>query len=77
VAEHRACHGCLDGCTRESAVHCTICVNQAWPCDAQRYAEALCDLRAHLAACYQSATRGACTHLTDALNRIDAVLTDE
>lgn len=39
MAEHRACHGCLDGCTRESAVHCISCVNQAWPCDAQRLTE--------------------------------------
>ena len=33
-AVHRACHGCLDGCKRESAVHCTSCVNEPWPCDA-------------------------------------------
>jgi len=34
MATHRACSGCLDGCTRESAVHCTSCVNEPWPCDA-------------------------------------------
>lgn len=34
MATHKACHGCLDGCERESVVHCVICVNQAWPCDA-------------------------------------------
>ena len=39
MAKHQACHGCLDGCTRESAVHCTICVNQAWPCEAQKLTE--------------------------------------
>ena len=40
MAEHRACHGCLDGCTRESAVHCISCVAvQTWPCDAQRLTE--------------------------------------
>lgn len=40
MAEHRACHGCLDGCTRESAVHCVSCVAvQAWPCDAQLLTE--------------------------------------
>lgn len=41
MAEHRACHGCLDGCTRESAVHCVTCVHQAWPCDAQVRGELL------------------------------------
>lgn len=42
MAEHRACHGCLDGCSRESAVHCISCVaHQAWPCDAKLYEEAL------------------------------------
>lgn len=39
MAEHRACHGCLDGCSRESAVHCSSCVHEPWPCDAQRLTE--------------------------------------
>lgn len=34
MAEHRACHGCIDGCTRESPVHCASCVHEPWPCDA-------------------------------------------
>ena len=35
MAEHKACHGCLDGCTKETAVHCISCVVfQPWPCDA-------------------------------------------
>ena len=46
MAEQRACRGCLDGCSRESAVHCTICVNQAWLCDATLRGEALMDAAA-------------------------------
>jgi hypothetical protein len=41
MADHRACHGCIDGCTRETAVHCVICVNQAWPCDASMLKDVL------------------------------------
>jgi hypothetical protein len=44
MAEHKPCHGCLDGCSRESAVHCVSCVNEPWPCDAQRLREALADI---------------------------------
>lgn len=37
MAEHRPCHGCLDGCTAESTRHCVSCiVFQPWPCDASR-----------------------------------------
>ena len=36
MAKHQACYGCLDGCTEERAGHCTSCVNEPWPCDAQR-----------------------------------------
>ena len=34
MANHAICRGCKDGCTPESAVHCVVCVLQAWPCDA-------------------------------------------
>jgi hypothetical protein len=34
MAEHRACQGCLDGCSLHSTVHCISCVNEPWPCDA-------------------------------------------
>ena len=48
MAEHRACHGCLDGCDRESAVHCAVCVNQAWPCDAIILKDLLLDAAAEV-----------------------------
>ena len=36
MANHRACRGCMDGCTADAPKHCASCVNEPWPCDAER-----------------------------------------
>lgn len=48
MATHKACHGCLDGCERESVVHCVVCVNQAWPCEAKTLGDLLMDAAAEV-----------------------------
>lgn len=42
--KHRPCHGCLDGCTHKSTVHCVSCVNEQWPCDASEFGRLLLGL---------------------------------
>ncbi len=43
MTTHKACHGCLDGCTQDEPKHCVSCIHEAWPCDAQRLRGLLVD----------------------------------
>lgn len=34
MTRHRACRGCLDGCTPDTPRHCASCIHEPWPCEA-------------------------------------------